>query len=165
MRSGKLDSRRQSWLTVTENANRNREKACARTYPETFIGCHPERNEGSKSFGKLWKHQRFAVRRQTTRSGFAMWNMVNFAQNDKLWGMGFRTSSNQTGQIVQGRASNEEKSDGRSPSLRLCLSSFPAIKWTVRRQFEGTDQRKTVPTPSACPRRKSSKLMRLPFAG
>jgi hypothetical protein len=47
------------------------------TGAETPMGCHPERSEGSQSFGKLRKHERFAVTRQTARSGFAPLRMTN----------------------------------------------------------------------------------------
>jgi hypothetical protein len=45
-----------------------------RTHPETFIGCHPERNEGFQSFGKLWKHQRFFARHESFGDKLRMTN-------------------------------------------------------------------------------------------
>jgi len=48
------------------------------TRPETPVGCHPERSEGSQSSGKWWKHQRFFAALRMTDSG----------------AIGFRISSN-----------------------------------------------------------------------
>ena len=45
-----------------------KEVETVKTLVETPIGCHPERSEGSLSFGNLWKDQRFFASLRMTNS-------------------------------------------------------------------------------------------------